>query len=62
VRALLTDSIEVGAANWTPKMIEQFKALRGYDPRLGCHAGGRAGRQPRRCDRSSMTGAARWVI
>jgi hypothetical protein len=32
VRALLTDSIEVGAANWTPKMIEQFRALRGYDP------------------------------
>ncbi len=32
VRALLTDSIEVGAANWTPKMIEQFKRLRGYDP------------------------------
>jgi hypothetical protein len=32
VRALLTDSIEVGAANWTPKMIEQFKSLRGYDP------------------------------
>jgi hypothetical protein len=32
VRALLTDSIEVGAANWTPKLIEQFKTLRGYDP------------------------------
>ncbi len=32
VRAILTDSIEVGAANWTPKMIEQFKRLRGYDP------------------------------
>ncbi|MDE1914846.1 MAG: glycoside hydrolase [Sphingomonadales bacterium] len=32
VRALLTDSIEVGAANWTPKLIAQFKALRGYDP------------------------------
>src|SRR4030095_6971990 len=31
VRALLTDSIEVGAANWTPKMIDQFKRLRGYD-------------------------------
>ena len=30
--AILTDSIEVGAANWTPKMIEQFKRLRGYDP------------------------------
>lgn len=32
VRALLTDSIEVGAANWTPRMVEQFKRLRGYDP------------------------------
>jgi alpha-L-rhamnosidase len=32
VQAILTDSIEVGAANWTPKMIEQFKKLRGYDP------------------------------
>lgn len=32
VRAILTDSIEVGAANWTPRMIEQFTRLRGYDP------------------------------
>lgn len=32
VRALLTDSIEVGAANWTPRMIAQFRRLRGYDP------------------------------
>ena len=32
VRAILTDSIEVGVANWTPKMIAQFKRLRGYDP------------------------------
>ncbi len=32
VQGLLTDSIEVGAANWTPKMVEQFKRLRGYDP------------------------------
>ncbi|MFD1612331.1 glycosyl hydrolase [Sphingomonas tabacisoli] len=32
IRALLTDSIEVGAANWTPRMVEQFKRLRGYDP------------------------------
>ncbi len=32
VRAILTDSIEVGASNWTPKMIEQFTRLRGYDP------------------------------
>lgn len=30
--ALLTDSTEVGAFNWTPLMIEQFKRLRGYDP------------------------------
>lgn len=33
VRALLTDSIEVGEANWTPKMLEQFQRLRGYDAR-----------------------------
>ena len=32
LRALLTDSIEVGAANWTPRMVEQFRRLRGYDP------------------------------
>ncbi|MDG2003609.1 MAG: glycosyl hydrolase [Novosphingobium sp.] len=32
VDAILTDSIEVGAANWTPKMIAQFRRLRGYDP------------------------------
>jgi hypothetical protein len=32
VNAILTDSIEVGAANWTPRMIAQFKRLRGYDP------------------------------
>ncbi|RYD60046.1 MAG: glycoside hydrolase, partial [Sphingomonadales bacterium] len=32
VRAFLTDSIEAGAANWTPRMIDQFKARRGYDP------------------------------
>ena len=32
VRALLTDSSEVGTFNWTPRMIEQFKRLRGYDP------------------------------
>ncbi len=29
---MLVDSIEVGAANWTPKMVEQFTKLRGYDP------------------------------
>lgn len=32
VRALVTDSIEVGAANWTPRLIAQFRRLRGYDP------------------------------
>jgi len=32
VRALVTDSIEVGAANWTPEMLKRFKELRGYDP------------------------------
>jgi hypothetical protein len=32
VRALPTDSIEGGEANWTPHMIEQFRRLRGYDP------------------------------
>ncbi len=32
VRAILTDSIEVGPANWTPRMVERFKAARGYDP------------------------------
>jgi alpha-L-rhamnosidase len=32
VQAILTDSIEVGAANWTPKMVAQFTTLRGYDP------------------------------
>ena len=30
--ALLTDSIEVGASNWTPDMVSAFKRLRGYDP------------------------------
>jgi hypothetical protein len=32
LRALLTDSIEVGASNWTPELVAQFKRLRGYDP------------------------------
>lgn len=32
VQAILTDSIEVGAANWTPAMVAQFQRLRGYDP------------------------------
>jgi hypothetical protein len=34
LRALLTDSIEVGAYNWTPDLLAQFKRLRGYDPTL----------------------------
>ena len=33
VKALLTDSTEVGSFNWTPKMLEQFERLRGYNPR-----------------------------
>jgi hypothetical protein len=33
VRALLTDSIEAGPSNWTPRMLEQFQRLRGYDAR-----------------------------
>lgn len=33
LRALLTDSIEVGKANWTPRMEAEFKARRGYDLR-----------------------------
>lgn len=31
LRALLTDSTEVGPANWTPHMLEHFQRLRGYD-------------------------------
>ncbi|WP_075791701.1 glycosyl hydrolase [Massilia putida] len=33
VRALVTDSIEVGSSNWTPRLLEQFQRLRGYDAR-----------------------------
>jgi hypothetical protein len=33
IRAILTDSIEVGASNWTPELVAQFEKLRGYDPR-----------------------------
>jgi hypothetical protein len=33
VRALVTDSIEVGSSNWTPRMLAQFRRLRGYDAR-----------------------------
>ncbi len=32
VRALVTDSFEAGDANWTPRMIAQFREKRGYDP------------------------------
>ena len=32
VRALVNDSTEVGAFNWTPDMISAFTRLRGYDP------------------------------
>lgn len=32
IKALLTDSIEVGAYNWTPDLRTEFKRLRGYDP------------------------------
>ncbi|MEO6081408.1 MAG: glycosyl hydrolase [Steroidobacteraceae bacterium] len=32
LRAILTDSIEVGASNWTPAMVVEFKRRRGYDP------------------------------
>ena len=31
IRALLTDSIEVGPSNWTPRLLAEFKARRGYD-------------------------------
>lgn len=30
--AFVNDSIEVGSSNWTARMIEQFRKLRGYDP------------------------------
>lgn len=30
--AILTDSIEVGASNWTPRLVERFRELGGYDP------------------------------
>lgn len=32
VQAMVTDSWEAGAANWTEKMLAQFRARRGYDP------------------------------
>lgn len=32
IRAILTDSIEVGASNWTPRLMAEFRRRRGYDP------------------------------
>ena len=32
VQNLLTDSWEAGVQNWTPKLFEEFRARRGYDP------------------------------
>ncbi len=33
VGAILTDSVEMGASNWTPGLWEKFEDLRGYDPK-----------------------------
>lgn len=33
INAILTDSTEVGAFNWTPGLLEAFRQQRGYDPR-----------------------------
>lgn len=33
VGAILTDSVEMGASNWTPGLWEKFEAIRGYDPK-----------------------------
>ena len=33
VRAMVTDSTEVGSSNWTPALLDQFQKLRGYDAR-----------------------------
>jgi hypothetical protein len=32
VQAMVNDSTEVGASNWTPELIAQFQRLRGYSP------------------------------
>jgi hypothetical protein len=32
VQTLLTDSWEAGVQNWTPAMLDEFRARRGYDP------------------------------
>lgn len=31
INSLVTDSLEIGASNWTPKLLEEFKSRRGYD-------------------------------
>jgi hypothetical protein len=33
VTSLVTDSIEAGPQNWTPKLVAEFRQRRGYDPR-----------------------------
>lgn len=33
LQALMIDSTEVGGSNWTPRLLEHFQRLRGYDPR-----------------------------
>ena len=33
LRAVVSDSTEVGPQNWTDDILDQFKTLRGYDPR-----------------------------
>lgn len=33
ITTLVTDSVEIGASNWTPKMLQEFKKRRGYDAR-----------------------------
>lgn len=33
IRALVTDSIEVGASNWTADILSEFQRRRGYDPK-----------------------------
>lgn len=32
LRAIVTDSTEIGPSNWTPRMLADFRTLRGYDP------------------------------
>lgn len=33
ITTLVTDSVEIGASNWTPKMLKEFIKRRGYDAR-----------------------------